>query len=57
MKWVVEGGEVCMCLDKKEKKERRDVFMWRGYGGGVVVVVVIGWVWFKGVRREEMIKV
>lgn len=57
LKSVVQPAEVSMSLHKKEKKQTRHLFMWTRYAAAVLVLVLIGWLSFKGLTSEDMIKV
>ena len=57
LKSVVQPVEMSVVSEKKEKKQMKHLFLWTRYAAAVLVLVLIGWLSFKGLTSEDMIKV
>lgn len=57
LKSVVQPVEMSVVSEKKEKKQMKHLFLWTRYAAAVFVLVLIGWLSFKGLTSEDMIKV
>ena len=57
LKSVVQPVEMSVLSEKKEKKQMKHLFLWTRYAAAVLVLVLIGWLSFKGLTSEDMIRV
>lgn len=57
LKSVVQPVEMSVVSEKKEKKQMKHLFLWTRYAAAVLVLVLIGWLSFKGLASEDMIRV
>lgn len=57
LKLVVQPVEMSVVSEKKEKKQMKHLFLWTRYAAAVLVLVLIGWLSFRGLTSEDMIKV
>lgn len=56
LKSVVQPAEIPVVSEKK-KTQVKYLFLWTRYAAAVLVLVLIGWLSFKGLTSEDMIKV
>lgn len=57
LKSVVQPVEMSVLSEKKEKKQMKHLFLWTRYAAAVLVLVLIGWLSFRGLTSEDMIRV
>lgn len=56
LKSVVQPAEIPVISEKK-KNQVKHLFLWTRYAAAVLVLVLIGWLSFKGLTSEDMIRV